>query len=413
MQRPVAGEPRGPGVRGDRLADSVRPRGDELGHRCRAAEPAELALDLAAEPLDHADLARAVFALGDLERLGRLAGQRVPARARDERLAARRARRSARIRRRSGSSSERTSSSRSSGARAAALLQQLGLAEQQREHGQALLALRAERAQVAAGREDAEVVEVRPERPSRRARDRGRARRSSSSAARGLALVAQLGLRQAQLPARSAKARLQRGDRLVPAGHELGGERGSPARSRARAPPVRRRPARPAAARRSAARPRRRTRPRGRARLGASRPSTRSKYARRAAGPPLTTTSRSGVKTSVVTSPRSCSAARSRAPFSVARLPLPSSSVTSSSSGTPARSPRRATRAASRAEAHQLRVGPRPRREALRADVQRLEQVRLAGAVRTGHEHEARLELQVELRVRAVVPRAPATISCD
>src|SRR5919197_2611330 len=84
------------------------------------------------------------------------------------------------------------------------------------------------------------------------------------------------------------------------------------------------------------------------ARDGESRPSTRSKYARLAAGPPFTTTSRSGVKTSVATSPRSCSAARSRAPLRLARLPLPSSSVTPSSTVTPARSPRNAIRAASR-----------------------------------------------------------------
>jgi hypothetical protein len=38
------------------------------------------------------------------------------------------------------------------------------------------------------------------------------------------------------------------------------------------------------------------------------------------------------------------------------------------------------------AEADQLRVIARPRREPLRADMQRLEQVRLAGAVRAGDE---------------------------
>jgi hypothetical protein len=55
-------------------------------------------------------------------------------------------------------------------------------------------------------------------------------------------------------------------------------------------------------------------------------------------------------------------------------------------------------------EANQLCVGPRPRRKTLRADVQRLEQIRLAGAVRAGDEDEARFELQVEPGVRADVP---------
>jgi hypothetical protein len=37
--------------------------------------------------------------------------------------------------------------------------------------------------------------------------------------------------------------------------------------------------------------------------------------------------------------------------------------------------------------------------------VERLEQVRLAGAVRPGHQDETRLQLQVELRVRAKVAK--------
>jgi len=43
------------------------------------------------------------------------------------------------------------------------------------------------------------------------------------------------------------------------------------------------------------------------------------------------------------------------------------------------------------AEANQARVGAGARREALRADMQRLEQVRLAGAVRADDENETRL----------------------
>ena len=55
------------------------------------------------------------------------------------------------------------------------------------------------------------------------------------------------------------------------------------------------------------------------------------------------------------------------------------------------------------AEPHELLIGPRPRREALRPHVQRLEQVRLAGSVGPGHQDEPRLQLEVELGVRAKV----------
>jgi hypothetical protein len=55
------------------------------------------------------------------------------------------------------------------------------------------------------------------------------------------------------------------------------------------------------------------------------------------------------------------------------------------------------------AEPDELRVGARPWREPLRPDVQRLEQVRLARAVRAHDEHEAGTELQLEPRVRADV----------
>jgi hypothetical protein len=56
------------------------------------------------------------------------------------------------------------------------------------------------------------------------------------------------------------------------------------------------------------------------------------------------------------------------------------------------------------AEADQLCIGASARREALRTDVQRLEQVRLAGAVRPNDENQSRLEVEVETRVRPDVP---------
>ena len=118
----------------------------------------------------------------------------------------------------------------------------------------------------------------------------------------------------------------------------------------------------------------------------------------------MTIASRSGVKTSVADSLRSCSAARSRAPFTSARFP---------SAGRQRRppictcvcprTPSSRIRADCLAEADQLRVGARARREPLRADVQRLEQVRLAGAVRAHGENEPGLERQLQTRVRPEV----------
>jgi hypothetical protein len=53
-----------------------------------------------------------------------------------------------------------------------------------------------------------------------------------------------------------------------------------------------------------------------------------------------------------------------------------------------------------RPEADQLRVNARARREALRPDVQRFEQVRLADAVRSDREDETRPQVELEPLVR-------------
>jgi hypothetical protein len=60
------------------------------------------------------------------------------------------------------------------------------------------------------------------------------------------------------------------------------------------------------------------------------------------------------------------------------------------------------------AEADQLPVGAGPGREALRADVERLEQVRLAGAVLADDEDDARPEVELEPLVRPVVAERDA-----
>jgi hypothetical protein len=57
------------------------------------------------------------------------------------------------------------------------------------------------------------------------------------------------------------------------------------------------------------------------------------------------------------------------------------------------------------AEADELRVRPRARREALRPDVQGLEQVRLSRSVGPDGEYEPRLEVQLERRIRAEVAK--------
>src|SRR5262249_7845143 len=59
---------------------------------------------------------------------------------------------------------------------------------------------------------------------------------------------------------------------------------------------------------------------------------------------------------------------------------------------------------ASLAGANHARVGPRARRETLSAEMDRLEEVRLAGPVLARHEDDARPETPVERRVRAEVP---------
>ena len=109
------------------------------------------------------------------------------------------------------------------------------------------------------------------------------------------------------------------------------------------------------------------------------------------------------MKTSVSISRRSCSAVASLAPFSVPRFAADDESVMPTVERrvtSPADEPDARGR---RAEADQLRVDPRARREPLRADVQRLEQVRLAGAVRADDEDDPRLQAELEPGVRAEV----------
>ncbi len=230
--------------------------------------------------------------------------------------------------------------------RRAALGEQLGLREQEREHGQPLLSLRAVAAQVAPAGGDPDVVQVRPE-PGRAALEILVEPRLESLRARRLGLVEQLAAGQPELGGALGERRPERRDRLVPRGDEQRPR--APRRAASRARPRRATTLRtsPGAAPRFAAPRPRRTPPAAPARAGKSRPSARSKYARRAAGPPLTTTSRSGVKTSVATSARSCSAARSGAPFSSARFASPGRSVSSISSFRPPRSPASSIRAAS------------------------------------------------------------------
>ncbi len=61
-----------------------------------------------------------------------------------------------------------------------------------------------------------------------------------------------------------------------------------------------------------------------------------------------------------------------------------------------------------RAMPHEIRILPGSGREALRGNVQRLEKVRLAGAVRPGREHEPRLQGEIQGGVRAEVAKCEA-----
>ena len=131
------------------------------------------------------------------------------------------------------------------------------------------------------------------------------------------------------------------------------------------------------------------------ARAGKRRASTLSTYARRTAGPPLTTARRSGVNTSVGNSRRRDSADGSREPSSSALFPAGGASFTLTSCGTPRAIETQADQGAGLAGADHAAVAARAWREALGAEVDRLEQVRLAGAVLARHEHEARGEAQL------------------
>ena len=93
---------------------------------------------------------------------------------------------------------------------------------------------------------------------------------------------------------------------------------------------------------------------------------------------------------------RSDSGDGSRAPSSSAVFAAPAASFTRTWCSTPSAVDLQRDARAALAEADQLPVRARPRREALRADVQRLEQVRLARAVLPDDEHDARLEVEVE-----------------
>ena len=109
------------------------------------------------------------------------------------------------------------------------------------------------------------------------------------------------------------------------------------------------------------------------------------------------------MNTSVASSWRRRSDELSRSPFRWTRRGSREASTTSVSN------PCRGVRAAKRdtagvgAEPDQLAVVPSARREALGADVECLEQVRLAGAVRAVKKHDAGLEPELEGCVRAEV----------
>ena len=226
-----------------------------------------------------------------------------------------------------------------------------------------------------------------PRGPPRRAgRPRRRAARPAARSRRG-APGTPARERDAASRRASTSCCAERGDALRPRRDDVPRRRGRAARG---------------GALRSAARAPPRSPAGDRSRAGAGRARARSRYARRTAGPPLTTASRSGVKTSVGNSRRSDSADGRRVPSSSADLAraggeLHPHPVVGRRRARPRARPTRPARP-SRIIRASLRVrGEKP----WVPDVDRLEQVRLAGAVLARHEHDARQ-----------AARARATRSC-
>ena len=300
--------------------------------------------------------------------------------------------------RRSPSSSESTSSSSTSGDTPRALAERIGLGEDEREDCHPLLALGPERPQVALACLDSEVVEVGPGarhaalevalEPRRRDHSPSAVRRRT----RASPPPGRARLRSARTAARGARSRrAARARELRRARPTLGRPRREGARVEEPAPDAPER-------RRCAVRRRLAYSLASAARAGRSRPTARSRYARRVAGPPLTTASRSGVNTSVVSSCRRRSAELSRSPLRSTRLGSWRASTTSVANAVVAEPAGKPHARRVGVEADHLPVASRARREPLRSDVERLEQVRLAGAVRTVEKHDPRLEAQLERR---------------
>ena len=387
----VAGDARRPGVAGDRGADRSGPALD-AAPPCPACGPKR---DSSARiSLSRADPCSTSTSCAGLDR------QRGRVRRRDHRLphAPRRARpgrgggrgRAPRARRRAG---------------AAAARQQLRLGEQEREHGEPLLALRAELAQVAVAARDQDVVEVRPEARSRRARGRARAapRAPRPSAARRRTRAAP--------PAARARRRARRTPaRARPA------PRGAPRRARRRASATRsvhgvervaRREAELDAPERGVSLRERREVVLRHAGARRAEPAEHAVEVRAAGGRPALDDGQPVGREDERRDLASQRLGRRQPSRRSAAPPSPGPAAASREISTASRRACRRRRRAPRrlAEADQLRVLARARREALRRDVQRLEQVRLADAVRPDDEHDAGRERELERRVRAVVAK--------
>ena len=224
--------------------------------------------------------------------------------------------------RRVSSSSLSTSSRRRSGGGAAAVGGEIGLREDEREHGRALLALRAEAAQIPAGRLDPDVAQVRAER--RRAARRSRSKRAVERLhGRRVGLVAQRRRRAGRAPrhARRTRARDPRRARRGRRRARRRGSRRAPSRERPTPGPLR--PPAPGAAPRFAGRA-----PARRSRAGRPAPARGGRACDRRSGgarsgSPFTTASRSGTKTSADRRCRSDSTVGRAAPFTFARFGWP------------------------------------------------------------------------------------------
>ena len=279
----------------------------------------------------------------------------------------------------------------------------LRLGEEKRKQREPLLSLRAEAAQVAAAGNEHDVVEVRPER-RRAAIEITVESGCESSQRRRLPFVAERRIIEPQLGRADGEGRLEQGKRLEPGGDKLRAERRNafaprldrvPAREACRCSAQRRVPLRHGrAVLRRQRRASRSESPENAVEVGAAgrrRPLHDAEAIRRE-------DKRRDERSQLLGRTQRSSVQLGALAFTTADRHLELEPHVAAA----ARDRRSRT---FRAEADDLRIRARAWRKPLRRDMDRFEQVRLPDAVRAHHEHEPRLQSQLEPLVRAEVAK--------